>query len=286
MADQQPVVARTSRISPLWLLPAIALAAGVWMVVQSYLTQGPVITIEFQTAEGLVEGTTRVKMLNVDMGVVETVRLKRDVSGVVATVSLDREAAPLLREDTQFWVVRARLGVGGVSGIGTLLSGAYIEFAPGSGRPGSRRFVGLDIPPYTPVGAPGKRFRLLSERAAIRPGDSVLYHGFKVGRVEAMSFDTATSMAGYDIFVDAPYDELVDINTRFWDISGVSHWMHRQKVFAWKSGRWIRCCWGGWPLIARLSSLEGTMRNRAMSSSFMNLITTFSKAPSASAPIT
>jgi len=222
MSELEPTVSRKKRISPLWIVPVVALVAGIWMVVQSYLSQGPTITIEFKTAEGLEEGKTKVKMLNVDVGVVEEVRLKKDVSGVTATVQLDKEIAPLLREGTQFWVVRARIGAGGVQGLGTILSGAYLELAPGEGRAGRREFVGLDSPPLTPVGTPGKRLVLTSERAAIRVGDPIVYQGFHVGRVESMKFDAPRQIAEYGIFIDAPYDSLIHSSTRFWDTSGIS----------------------------------------------------------------
>ena len=222
MAELEPTITTRARLSPLWIIPAVALVAGIWMVVQAYLAEGPTVMIEFRTAEGLEEGKTKIKMLDVEVGIVEEVRLKEDVSGIIATVALDKEVTNLLRDDTKFWVVRARVGVGGVSGIGTLLSGAYIELAPGTGSSGKRRFVGLERPPLTPVGAPGKRLRLVSERATINAGDSILYQGFKVGRVEHMQFDADRRLASYDIFIDAPYDQLVHDNTRFWDVSGIA----------------------------------------------------------------
>jgi paraquat-inducible protein B len=222
MTDLEPDVSTRAGVSPMWIIPIVALVAGVWMVVQSYLSEGPTIRIHFQTAAGLEEGKTKVKMLAVDVGLVEEVVLNDDISGVTATVTLDKAVTPLLRDDTKFWVVRARVGAGGVSGFSTILSGAYIELAPGTGNAGEREFVGLETPPLTPVGAPGKHLTLTSDRASISAGDPVLYQGFRVGRVEAMQFDTDSNQAEYKIFVDAPYDELVRTTTRFWDTSGIA----------------------------------------------------------------
>ncbi len=89
------------------------------------------------------------------MGLVEEVKLSEDMEKVVATVKLERQALPLLRDDTRFWVVTARIGMGQVSGLGTLLSGAYIELAPGAGAAGAREFVALESPPLTPTHAAG-----------------------------------------------------------------------------------------------------------------------------------
>ena len=222
MSEIQAAVSSRTRISPMWIIPVVAVVAGIWMVAQSYLNEGPTVSIEFKTAAGLAANKTKIKMLSVDIGIVELVTLKPDMSGVLVTVQLDKEVKHLLREDTQFWVVRARIGAGGVTGLGTILSGAYIEMAPGSGKRSRKDYTGLETPPLTSVGAAGRRITLISERASIKVGDSILYRGFKVGRVEAMKFDEVRRQARYDVFIDAPYHELVHTATRFWDTSGIS----------------------------------------------------------------
>ena len=217
-----PLVSRNRRFSAIWIIPLVTLIIGVSMVAHTFMTQGPTITLDFETAAGLEQGKTKVKLLNVEVGVVENVTFKEDMSGVVATIKLERKTRPLLREDTRFWVVRARVGASGVSGLSTLLAGAYIEMAPGFGSVGHREYIGLEEPPLTPVDAPGLRLVLFGDRAgSIGTGDAVLYRGYKVGRVEAMSFDAERKQVRYDIFVDAPFHKLVDSATRFWDTSGV-----------------------------------------------------------------
>jgi paraquat-inducible protein B len=193
------------------------------MVVHNWMTEGPEIEIAFNTATGLAEGKTKVKYRNVDMGLVEEVRLNDDFDGVIAKVKLDRQVLPLLREDTRFWVVTARIGAGSISGLDTLLSGAYIQLAPGSGKAGARKFVALGKPPLTPNDAPGLRLQLTSDHASsVSAGDTLLYKGYKVGRVESMEFSPSDRKVRYVIFVDAPYHELVNSATRFWDVSGIS----------------------------------------------------------------
>lgn len=207
----------------MWFIPLLALALGAYMVVHNFMTEGPTIEIAFKTATGLEQGKTKIKYRNVDMGLVEEVRLNDDFDGVIAKVKLDRQALPLLREDSNFWVVTARVGMGNISGLDTLLSGAYIQLAPGTGQKGAREFTALEQPPLTPTGAPGLRLQLTSKRAAsVSTGDSVLYKGYKVGRVESMKFDSAKREARYVIFIDAPYHEMVNSSVRFWDVSGVS----------------------------------------------------------------
>ena len=111
----------------------ISVALGIWLVVYNYLTEGPSITIVFSTAEGIQPGKTKIKSLAVELGVVESVELTKDLQKVVVKAKLERFAVPLLREDTQFWVVRPRVGPGGISGLGTLLSGGYIRLEAGTG---------------------------------------------------------------------------------------------------------------------------------------------------------
>jgi paraquat-inducible protein B len=210
-------------ISAIWIIPLLALALGAYMVVYTWMTEGPEITITFNTAEGLVAGKTKVKYRDVDMGLVEEVRLTDDLEKVVAKVKLERQALPMLREDTRFWLVTARIGMGQISGLGTLLSGAYIELSPGAGAEGARDFIALERPPLTPTDAAGLRVKLTSERAtSVSAGDKVLYKGYEVGRIESREFDPEKGKVNYVAFVDAPYHELVNSAVRFWNTSGIS----------------------------------------------------------------
>lgn len=223
MTTAQPEVRKGGGFNPIWLIPVIAVVLGVWMVVHSWMTEGPEISISFETAEGLTAGKTKVKYRNVDMGVVQEVILSDDLKGVVAKVKLERQALEMLRDDTRFWVVTARIGLGNISGLDTLLSGAYIQLDPGNGKLGQRKFAALKLPPQTPDNAPGLRLRLHSDQAgSVSAGDSVVYKGYKVGRVESMTFDPERRKAAYVIFIDAPFHELIDSSVRFWNVSGIS----------------------------------------------------------------
>jgi len=223
MTTAKPEVTRGKKLTAIWIIPLVAVVLGIWMVIYSFMTEGPEIEITFKTATGLVAGKTKVKFRNIELGMLQEITLSEDLESVVALVKLEREALPLLREDTRFWVVRARIGGEGISGLDTLLSGAYIEFAPGNSKTKSKTFIGLEQPPLTPVGAHGLRLILLSDSAtSLSSGDSVLYHGFKVGRLESVIFDPETRKFRNIIFIDAPYHTLVDSAVRFWDVSGIS----------------------------------------------------------------
>jgi paraquat-inducible protein B len=223
MSELKPEISTGRRFNPIWVVPIVAVVIGLYMVIHTKLTEGPEITINFSTAEGLEAGKTKLRYRDVDVGIVESVGLSKSMKEVIVTAKLDRSASEMLREDTRFWVVRARVGAGAISGLGTILSGAYIQLDPGNGKPGQRSFTGLEDPPLTPADAPGIRLVLFSEDAgSISAGDAIVYHGFKVGRIESVSFDSKTSQVRYDAFIDAPYNDLVSTSTRFWNVSGIA----------------------------------------------------------------
>ena len=223
MTEAKAVVSERRRISAVWLVPIVALVLGLWMVIHTLRSQGPEITIAFSSGEGIEADSTKIKYRAVEVGLVKSVGLADDLESVVVTARIDKAAAPLLREDAQFWVVRPRIGPGGVSGLGTLLSGGYIQLASGTGKEGRRDFEGLDTPPVTPAGTPGLNLRLVGEHAgSVSIGDPILYEGFRVGRIETAKFDVASRRMQYGAFIQAPYDALVSSATRFWNSSGLS----------------------------------------------------------------
>ena len=227
MSEQEPQaqakITPSRRLSAVWVVPIVALGLGIWMVFYTLSTRGPLITIRFATAEGIEAGKTKIKALSVDVGQVESVHLRTDMSGIEVSARLDKEVADLLRDDTQFWVVRPRIGSAGISGLGTLLSGAYIELSPGQGEIGRDAFVGLEQVPVTPVGTPGLHVTLVGKGdRSLSSGDPVLYHGFTVGRVESVEFNTSDREAYYQLFIRAPYNDFVTTNTRFWNVSGLN----------------------------------------------------------------
>jgi paraquat-inducible protein B len=205
-----------------WVLPLVAAIIGGWLAVRAVMSHGPTITIRFKTAEGLEAGKTRVKYKDVDIGVVKTISLAEDRAGIVVSASLSKSAEDLLVEDTRFWVVRARIAGGSVSGIGTLLSGSYIGMDPGTSKESRRDFEGLETPPVITSGLEGKQFVLRGEDiGSLDVGSPVYYRRLEAGRVVAYELDKEGKGVVVHIFVNAPYDGYVTANTRFWHASGI-----------------------------------------------------------------
>ncbi len=123
-------VAPLKRVSALWLIPIVTLLVGAWMVYDNWSQQGPLITIEFASAEGLEAGKTKIKTLDVEVGQVEQITLNKNLDGVIVTARIDIGFRDLLRQGSLFWVVQPNVSLSGVSGLGTILTGQYIRFSP------------------------------------------------------------------------------------------------------------------------------------------------------------
>jgi len=133
--------------SLIWLVPIVAAAIGIWMVVHAWLGQGPVITIRFRSAEGIDAGKTKIRYKEVEIGELKALTLSEDRKSIVATAQIGKNAQDLLRRDAKFFVIRPRISGGTVSGLSTLLSGAYIALEPGAAAETARSFTGLEKPP-------------------------------------------------------------------------------------------------------------------------------------------
>lgn len=217
-------VARKPRWSAslIWLVPIVAALIGIGMVVHNWASEGPLIEISFITAEGLEAGKTQVKYKDVVIGLVDSIRLAKDRTHVVVRVKLDKDAEGFANAGSRFWVVRPRFGTTGVSGIGTLFSGAYIGADVGVAQETQTQFVGLERPPAVIHGSPGKRFVLrAADIGSLDIGSPVYYRRVQVGRVVAYELDKEGRQMRVDVFVDAPYDHYVTVSSRFWNASGV-----------------------------------------------------------------
>lgn len=219
---EAPIRRRRQRLSAVWVIPIVAALLGMWLVWEHYFLQGPLVEVSFETAEGIVAGKTVVQCRSVAVGMVEGVRLKKDLKGVNVTMRVDRASDGLLHKDTRFWVVRARVGESGISGLDTLFSGSYIELDPGRSEELADTFVGLEAPPITPQGVPGLHVTLIAEEAgSLGPGSSVTYKGLKAGKIESRTFDSVSGQVKFGAFIQGEYGKLITDKTHFWNVSGI-----------------------------------------------------------------
>jgi paraquat-inducible protein B len=220
----EAVAAPKSR-SPLmlvWLVPLLAVLIGGWLAAKTIMERGPTITISFKNAEGIEAGKTKLKYKDVEIGKVTTVTLSEDLKQVVVTAELAKSFKPHLMDDTTFWVVRARIAGGSVSGIGTLLSGAYIGVDVGKSTKKQRNFTGLELPPVIQIDTPGREFVLRSEDlGSLDAGSPVFFRRLQVGQIKSYELDQDGRGVSLKVFINEPYDKYVTTNTRFWNASGL-----------------------------------------------------------------
>jgi paraquat-inducible protein B len=210
------------RVQLIWLVPIVAILVSGWIAVKTIMEQGPTITITFKTGEGLEAGKTKIKFKDVDIGVVKSVVLSNDVSRVVVTAEVSKDATKLLVDNTRFWVVRPRISGGTVSGLGTLLSGAYIGLDVGNAAKPRRSFLGLENPPVFSSEVPGREFLLTSENlGSLDVGTPVYFRRLQVGQISAYELNPDGKGVTLRAFINAPYDKFVLPGTRFWHASGI-----------------------------------------------------------------
>ncbi|MBF6988737.1 intermembrane transport protein PqiB [Cupriavidus sp. IK-TO18] len=208
--------------SLVWVVPIVAAVVGLSLLVSTLASRGPEITVTFRTAEGLTPGKTAVRYKDVDIGLVKTARLAADRSHVIATIALTKDARNFAVADTRFWVVRPRFAVSGVSGLETLLSGAYIGVDAGKSAETKHSFTGLENPPVITTDATGRQFVLRAQDlGSLDIGSPVYYRRVRVGHVVAYQLEPNGRDISLRVFVNKPYDKLVSADTRFWHASGV-----------------------------------------------------------------
>ncbi|WP_334319932.1 intermembrane transport protein PqiB [Gilliamella apicola] len=211
-------------ISAIWIIPIVTAIVGLWIIYSHYTDRGTSFTLLAKDASGIVAGKTVIKNRSVDIGIVDEVTLSEDFEKVVIKGRIYNDMEPLLKNDSIFWVVKPEIGRDGVTGLGTILSGVYIELASGNDTHSFKNnpFILSDNPPLSDPSIKGIRINLESDQNGVIPrGASVMFHGYRVGNVETSEFDIDSRKMKYQVFITKPYDALVTQNVRFWKEGGI-----------------------------------------------------------------
>jgi len=222
LPEAQVIPQKRARFSFVWLIPAVAAAAGIWIGVTTIRNKGPAITIVFRTAEGLDAGKTKIRYNGVEVGTLTAVRLSDDYRQVIATAEMSPRTEQFLVKDTQFWVVRPQISGANVSGLGTLISGAYIGMEIGHAKERERHYVALEDAPLETGGVHGRFFTLKTpELGSINKGTPVFFRRLQAGQIASYELDKTGKFLNVRVFIQEPYDQFVTPDTRFWQASGV-----------------------------------------------------------------
>jgi paraquat-inducible protein B len=220
--ESRAVPKKRTRFSLVWLIPIVAAIVGAWVAVTRILSRGPEITIVLKTAEGLEAGKTKIHYNGVDVGTVTAIRLSDDHRHAIATAEMAPETDEFLVEDTKFWIVRPRISGANISGLGTLISGAYIGMEIGKSKREKSDFVALETPPVISGENPGRFFILKTlDLGSIDTGTPIYFRRLQVGQVVSYELDRDGKFVTVKIFVRTPYDQYVNPNTHFWHASGI-----------------------------------------------------------------
>jgi paraquat-inducible protein B len=220
-----------ARLSPIWIIPLVAVLIGFWLIYDNYTSRGTLITLTTENAEGIEAGKTLIRSRSVEVGRVESVQLSENLSHAVINARINPNAEAMLNEGSRFWVVKPRIGREGISGLGTVLSGAYIQLEPGNADQPKREFRVSDTPPVAPSGDAGLQLNLVSQLGnSLNVGDPVSYQGYTVGRVEEANFNAEERTMHHQIYIEEPYANLVTESSRFWVASGIDFQLDAEGV--------------------------------------------------------
>jgi len=216
---------RARNLAWVWLIPLLAVGIGLSILWREWSSKGPEITITFRSAAGLEEGKTQIKFRDVVVGMVNTIHLAPDRRSVRVQAQLNKDAAGLANEGSQFWVVKPTIGLDGVSGLSTLFSGSYIEVDTTDTSEDEAKkftFVGLERPPPISSDRPGSVYRLRAPTlGSLQIGSPIYFLRIPVGVVSNYQLDPRGHFVDIEIFVNAPYNEYITGSTRFWNESGI-----------------------------------------------------------------
>lgn len=220
MSKQIPEITESSKfnlITSIWIVPIIALIIAGWLAYQHFSERGPEIKIIFPQNEGLVAGQSVVKYKNVPVGKVTDIYVEEDTDGVIVVVRMNtKESKSYLSEYAKFWIVKPEVGLSGVSGLDTLLSGTYINvYSQAGGKHLTNKFIGLSHAYRDDL--QGEYFHLISPNGeGVAVGTPVYFKNIKVGQVEYLYIGLNDKNIEVIVYIDKKYTPYINDNSKFW----------------------------------------------------------------------
>ncbi len=217
----EPEIRRRRGISPVWILPLVALVIAGWLIYKSVVDAGIQVVITFATAQGIEKGKTRVMFRGTPVGMVEDLVINKDFKGVDVQVKFVKSAQRLLTEDTLFWMVEPRISAQGITGLETILRGNYIAMRPGKGEE-TQQFTALSEPPPMTSTEQGLQVQLtVDNQGSLTTGSMVYFKGIEVGRIERCALGKDNNVV-IDVFIQKEHASLLKKNSRFYTVSGIT----------------------------------------------------------------
>ncbi len=217
----EPDLRNRKGISPIWILPIVALLIAGWLVYKSVVDAGIKVVMTFTTAQGIEKGKTRVMFRGMPIGLVQDLTINKDFKGVDVQVEFIQSARILLSKDSKFWMVEPRISAQGITGLETILRGNYIAMQPGKGEV-AHQFTALSEPPPMTSTEPGLQVQLTaSNQGSLTTGSMVYFKGIEVGKIERCALGKDNNVI-IDVFIQKEYAHLLKKSSRFYSVSGIT----------------------------------------------------------------
>ncbi len=219
---EKAVVKKRRGISPVWILPAVALCIGIFLLYKGMIERPVQVVVHFKSAEGVTAGKTKVIYKGLPVGVVKKIKVDKGLDTVSMYIDIMPEAKNGLVKDLKFWIVRPDIRAGRISGLETIFSGSYIAVQPGKSKIPCYEFWGLDDPPPVPKDAPGLHIKLKTDSLnSLQRGSDIYYRDILVGSIQGYTLqDDGTILI--DGYIKPEYKHLVREGSRFWNASGIT----------------------------------------------------------------
>lgn len=200
----------------LWWLTAVCVLVAIGLVVSSFRTQGTVLHIRFEEGHGLKAGDT-LHYRGIDVGAVTKVVVSNDMKGVDVSIQLAQGNEPLAVEGSEFWIQRARLRLGQVSGLETVLGAKYVGVLPGPdpNKP-KREFVGIETPLGMIEGEATEIRIQFPAGEGLEVGDPVRYRGISVGEVTHVDLNDSAEAVVVGVRLVGVAKSFAQTGTQFW----------------------------------------------------------------------
>jgi paraquat-inducible protein B len=225
LAESKAIIKDREGISAVWLVPMIALLFGAWLIIKAVSDRGTFITVQFESASGIVIGKTQVRYKGLTAGIVSDVDVSEDLQSVIVEIEMVSSSKKMLTDKTRFWYVTADVSFQGVTGLDTLLSGSYINVIPDLDEEGEAQnhFIALSEEPVLDQSTPGLHISLKTKTlGSLGKKSPVLFKQITVGYVAGFNYEMNSDLININLFIEPAYVNLVKKSSRFWNASGVT----------------------------------------------------------------
>ncbi len=204
-----------------WAVPIGALLVVAWIGIRAFVHNGPEVHVAFPLVGGIKTQHTKVKYRGAVVGHVSEVRIYPIRDQMKVDIRFNSDMEGYLARDTKFWIVGNSFQATSLSSLKTVITGPYIDIDPVKGKTW-HKFVGAAKPPILKHRHQGETFVLLTRHLGnIARGSKVYYRHMKVGAVLGYRLPKRRGRFHVYIFVRAPYQQLVQTTTKFWDASAL-----------------------------------------------------------------